>query len=220
MKISYFQSEYYTYLSQSYSIRRPSTPCNHYLQEKAIQFPLDCQQLATAQCIYAHQLQRLGIVDRILWEADEETYLHFPRLQLQLRSFFSSALARLLLLDPAQLVRQRYDKYRQMGQFALLDPAMRAQELARIRAHSAPKPPRKVMAPTSSQTACALLQHVAEEVVTGKLSLHRNRAPPNVQTLAEKLLAGPIAPPPPATASVSIFVPLEIILLLLVLLFH
>ena len=36
---------------------------------KAKQFPLDCQELATAQCIYAHQLQALGVVDTVIWES-------------------------------------------------------------------------------------------------------------------------------------------------------
>jgi len=130
-------------------------------------------------------------VDHILWENEAETYLHFPRLQNQLRGFISSALARLLVLEPAQLVQQRYDKYRKMGQFALLDPTMRAQELARIKSITSAKPSRKAI--TSSTKAavsvCPLLQHVAEEVVGGKMSLHRHKAPPSMQTLAEKLLA-------------------------------
>jgi len=128
-------------------------------KEKASQFPLDCQQLATAQCIYAHQLQQLGIVDHILWENEAETYLHFPRLQNQLRGFISSALARLLVLEPAQLVQQRYDKYRKMGQFALLDPTMRAQELARIKSITSAKPSRKAI--TSSTKAASISMSVA-----------------------------------------------------------
>eukprot|EP00606_Chrysophyceae_sp_TOSAG23-5_P001599 GSChrysophyteH2.ASY1.ANO1.821.1 assembled CDS len=47
---------------------------------KAEQFPLDCQELATAQCIYAYQLKNIGVVDEILWEsADGETYTNFPK---------------------------------------------------------------------------------------------------------------------------------------------
>ena len=37
-------------------------------KHKAIQFPLDCQELATKQGIYANQLKSLGVVDEIIWE--------------------------------------------------------------------------------------------------------------------------------------------------------
>ena len=37
-------------------------------QQKAAQFPKDCQALAAAQGIYANQLQSLGVVDHIIWE--------------------------------------------------------------------------------------------------------------------------------------------------------
>ncbi|CAM9739850.1 unnamed protein product, partial [Ectocarpus sp. 8 AP-2014] len=46
---------------------------------KAEQFPKDCQELATAQQIYANQLKEIGVVDEVIWEpAQGETHEHFP----------------------------------------------------------------------------------------------------------------------------------------------
>lgn len=57
-----------------------------------MQFPIDCQALATAQCIYAHQLKELGVVDEIIWE-EKETYKAFPILRSRIHSFLAKALS-------------------------------------------------------------------------------------------------------------------------------
>ena len=86
---------------------------------KARQFPLDCQELATAQCIYAYQLKDIGVVDEIIWEkaaaADNEggareTYQSFPVLKERIHSFLARSLAQLCALSPDELVAHRYRK--------------------------------------------------------------------------------------------------------------
>ena len=85
---------------------------------KAKQFPLDCQELATAQCIYAYQLKDIGVVDEIIWEkaADKnsssgrETYQSFPVLKERIHSFLTRSLVQLSALAPEELVAHRYRK--------------------------------------------------------------------------------------------------------------
>ena len=85
---------------------------------KAKQFPLDCQELATAQCIYAYQLKDIGVVDEIIWEkaadesssSDRETYQSFPVLKERIHSFLARSLAQLSALSPEELVAHRYRK--------------------------------------------------------------------------------------------------------------
>ena len=83
---------------------------------------MDCQELATAQCIYAYQLKDIGVVDEIIWEkADEaadssssggarETYQAFPVLKERIHSFLARSLAQLSALSPEELVAHRYRK--------------------------------------------------------------------------------------------------------------
>lgn len=82
---------------------------------KAQQFPRDCHELATAQRIYADQLQALGVVDAILVEKDGETFERCPHLQASIRAFVAGALNELAALGPEELVAQRFAKFRAMG---------------------------------------------------------------------------------------------------------
>ena len=92
--------------------------------DKAVQFPLDCQALATAQCIYANQLEKMGVVDEIIWEQAEtdakskETFQSFPVLKARLHSFLQRSLTRLSSLSEAELISHRYSKYRALGTYS------------------------------------------------------------------------------------------------------
>lgn len=93
-----------------------------------MQFPIDCQALAKAQCIYAHQLKSLGVVDTIIWEsdmspsavADRETYKSFPLLKSRIHSFLVQSLQALNGLTEEQLITQRYNKYRALGTYTIM----------------------------------------------------------------------------------------------------
>ena len=169
-------------------------------QEKAEQFPKDCQLLATAQRIYAHQLQQLGIVDHIIWESggeaggdivERETFKSFPRLRSLIRNFISRSLAKLQQLSADELVKQRYQKYRSLGSYAVLDEAQRAAEVDRAKAVS--KKPIAASSAASTGSAgpagCLLIQHLAEEIVLGKQSLYKKLAPSNIQLVAAKVFS-------------------------------
>lgn len=162
-------------------------------KHKAEQFPRDCQALATAQCIYAHQLKDLGVVDFIIWEQTDfangaaasaaaavdgdETYKNFPQLKERISKYIAFALADLQNKSSEELVQQRYRKYRDLGTFALLNEEERVAAIAAAKVASAAgtKPAaRRVAADTS---ASLLIRHLAEETVLGSMSKYRKLAP-------------------------------------------
>ena len=142
--------------------------------DKARQFPLDCQELATAQCIYAYQLKEMGVVDEVIWEtAEGETFESFPVLRARLHAFLQQSLESLSLLNDDEIVAHRYDKFRNLGTFSVLNAEQRAAAVAEAQAKrtEAKRPPKQDTSP------CLLVRHLAEEVVTGAMSRHRNLAP-------------------------------------------
>jgi acetyl-CoA carboxylase carboxyl transferase alpha subunit len=69
-------------------------------EQKAIQFPIDCRQLALLQKVFAVDLLKLGAIDEVLLEVDGENYQHFPILTEKIRNFFLSSLNDLIHLSP------------------------------------------------------------------------------------------------------------------------
>ena len=159
--------------------------------DKAKQFPLDCQALATAQCIYAYQLKEIGVVDEIIWETPEgETFQSFPVLKERLSEFLDRSLTFLCGLNDDEIVAHRYDKFRNLGTFSLLDADARAAAIAEAQTKKSDvkRPAKENVSPT------LLIKHLAEETVCGALSRHRGLAP------ASCPLAPPAAPSLPVTA--------------------
>lgn len=159
--------------------------------DKAKQFPLDCQALATAQCIYAYQLKEIGVVDEIIWETPEgETFQSFPVLKERLSEFLDRSLTFLCGLNEDEIVAHRYDKFRNLGTFSLLDADARAAAIAEAQTKKSDvkRPAKENVSPT------LLIKHLAEETVCGALSRHRGLAP------ASCPLAPPAAPSLPVTA--------------------
>ena len=153
-------------------------------KHKLEQFPKDCQELATAQCIYAHQLQALGVVDEIIWEeegaeADRETYKNFPKLRARIEGFLRASLLNLLPLSTEQLVQQRYGKYRKLGTFSVLDSQQRIEAVEAAKTASAAGSKKRAangsVKPAASFTK--LTQHLAEEAVLGERSKYRKLSP-------------------------------------------
>ena len=97
---------------------------------KAEQFPKDAAALATAQCIYAHQLKQMNVIDEIIYEDVTETNAAFPTTAARIGAFVCDSLARLSALGADALVQQRYDKFRTIGAFQSLGDAEKATWLA------------------------------------------------------------------------------------------
>jgi hypothetical protein len=132
--------------------------------------------LATAQCIYAYQLKSIGVIDEIIWESAEvnETFSNFPILSSRIRNFLATNLKELLKLSTDEIVASRYEKFRTLGTFSLLDDNKRAEALNEAVAKCGKaKPVAKV-----DYSAGKLLQFIAEETVLGNLSRYRKLAPP------------------------------------------
>lgn len=170
-------------------------------KHKAEQFPIDCQALATSQCIYAHQLKSLGVVDFIIWEdidlqngsngastasagAVEETFKSFPQLKERITKYITFAMSDLQARSKQELVEQRYRKYRELGTFALMNADEReaaivaAKSASSAAASSAKKPATATASATASSTAPALIiKHLAEDIVLGTMSKYRKLAP-------------------------------------------
>jgi acetyl-CoA carboxylase carboxyl transferase alpha subunit len=147
---------------------------------KAEQFPKDCQELATAQCIYAYQLKEIGVVDEILWEsADGESHNNFPILSSRIRAFIVRSLEDLENKSGIELVQHRYKKFRALGTFSELDENQRADAVADAVSRSN-RPAREAKKPS---VPSALIKHLAEECVTGVNSRHRGLAPKSCPTM-------------------------------------
>ena len=157
---------------------------------KAKQFPLDCQELAVAQCIYANQLKAIGVVDEIIWEssagADEgkgETFEAFPSLRARIQHFLAGILQRLLALSAEELIAQRYRKYRAMGSFSELDVEQRQEVVQRALEASGPAlaeaaaKKKAAAASAAGEKASVLIAHLAEVTVNGAFSRYRGLAP-------------------------------------------
>ncbi len=163
-------------------------------QHKALQFPKDCQALATAQCIYAHQLKDLGVVDFIIWEdtdmengrnnselvADQlESFKSFPNLKSRIERYIAYSIKNLCNYSSDQLVSQRYRKYRQLGTFALMNEDERKSAIAAAKVASS-SGKKNSRAPNSSVTPSLLMKHLAEEIILGTMSKYRKLAPANM----------------------------------------
>ena len=88
--------------------------------DKAQQFPVDCRALATAQCIYAPALKKLGVIDEIIWETkgrELETHSNFPLLKADITNFILRSLEELSSKGCEDLLSNRYDRFRGMGIF-------------------------------------------------------------------------------------------------------
>jgi hypothetical protein len=176
--------------------------------DKAMRFPAHCQELAKAQCIYADQLQSIGVVDEIIWEQTNvdsapETFKSFPVLKQRIFDFLKRSLTQLLSMSPSELITQRYNKYRKMGTFALIE-SDEARALAIQQAKESVTSPAKKATSTSSQKGndssplSQVLRFIAEETVCGNSSRYRG----NMGGTGKCPEAAPEPPPalPPAEA--------------------
>lgn len=151
--------------------------------DKAARFPADCQELAKAQCIYADQLQAIGVVDEIIWEStstgNNETYLEFPVLKSRVSSFLQKTLQMLLGMSGAELVEHRYRKYRAMGKFAVISSVDERQAIvktAKDRLAASGTANKKIFREKNGipeGPLKQLLHFIAEETVSGNSSRYR-----------------------------------------------
>ena len=145
---------------------------------KARQFPLDCQELATAQCIYAHQLQEVGVVDHIIWEKRQgESFSSFPILRERVTNFLTSSLEALGSLSAEAIVQQRYEKFRKLGTYVSLSEKERADAVKAAKESSGSKLGKRAL--KEDLSASLLVRHLAEDLMSGSMSSFCKLSPPN-----------------------------------------
>eukprot|EP00946_MAST-07B_sp_MAST-7B-sp1_P004555 g4555.t1 len=143
--------------------------------DKAERFPKDCRALAEMQKIYAPQLKDLGVIDEVIWDNENgSSAVDFPELASKITAFIRGSLASLPSKDPEALVAHRFEKFRRMGQYDLLDETERSARVELARSVPAPvRPPRKK--PDGSPSK--LLQYLATRTISGEHSLYKGKAP-------------------------------------------
>ena len=167
---------------------------------KAKQFPLDCQELATVQHIYANQLKELGVVDEIVWEKDgeNETYTNFPVLKSRILAFLAKALTTLEKMDSKALVEHRYKKFRSIGTFLSLDSEARSAAINEAKQKKGPAKAHHTPPIPLSTDLQQLLVHISEETISGLYSRFKGKSPLNCP------LDPPIVPPLATTTNTMI----------------
>ena len=76
------------------------------------------EQAAAALKLTAHDLLKLGIIDGIVEEPDPGAHEHPEETGRNLKRLLLKAFDELFALPPDELLRQRYEKYRRLGEFA------------------------------------------------------------------------------------------------------
>uniref|UniRef100_A0A0G4HNQ6 acetyl-CoA carboxytransferase n=1 Tax=Chromera velia CCMP2878 TaxID=1169474 RepID=A0A0G4HNQ6_9ALVE len=190
-------------------------------EHKAKQFPLDCQELARAQCIYATQLKDLGVVDQVVWEpvhdlgavesSAEETFQNFPKLKSRIEKFLSDSIGVLSSKSVDQLLTERYAKYRSIGTFKLCtseEERQKAVEAAKAASQAAVARGAGKRASTAGdkkggETSAPVIKQLAEETVVGTRSRYLHLAPDHIHEAATALESyfqtHKFDPPPTAT---------------------
>jgi len=79
--------------------------------------PSAASRAAEVMRITAKDLKRLGVIDDIVPEPNGGAHTNHVEAAEMLRPYLERALSELMGVDPAELVNQRYEKFRRMGSF-------------------------------------------------------------------------------------------------------
>jgi acetyl-CoA carboxylase carboxyl transferase alpha subunit len=149
--------------------------------DKAKRFPDDCRSLATMQKIYAPQLKELGVIDQVIWDSGSESHNSFPTLANSITTFILESLVS-LPSDPASLIEHRYNKFRKMGDYDLLNENERKVRVEEARNIPQPnRPPRTK--PNSNKSR--LLNYLTTRTLIGEYSAFKGRCPDISQYVAD-----------------------------------
>ena len=145
-------------------------------------------------------------MDEIIWEEDNEnreTYKNFPILKTRIESFILNALLNLIPLQTEDLIQQRYQKYRKLGTFSILDSSERQQSIQQAKQASV-KPSSVVK--SSSSVPSLFCKKLGEDIVLGERSKWLGKAP---AAMSIPLLLPTVLPPPIQKTSEVIDAPTE-----------
>lgn len=173
-------------------------------EAKAQRFPSDCREIARAQHIYAEDLQKLQVVDRIVWETPGETYLACDTTLGRVKAFLLTALAELSNVSPTDLVYRRRNKFRKMGKFGLGGPlTSRSPEATAAAAAAAAEEEQRRKRRRQAEAAKqplgleyeGILHFLADVVVNGPHSVLYTKVPPGVAPVTALAPSKPLETP-------------------------
>jgi len=181
-KVGMFSNAYYGVISPEGA----ASILGRYKDEahKKLQFQKDCHALATVQKIYPDQLKEIGIVDSIIHEHPGEVYSNFPVTIARLKDFLAKSIIDLCKMSGPELVNQRYNKFRNYGEFATLSESQR-EEIQRNAIEK--NPPQKKEKKLVDYSPIGITKYLAEKTVVGERSRYRGLAPANVAKQSPKL---------------------------------
>ena len=146
-------------------------------QDKAARFPEDCRSLATMQKIYAPQLQELGVIDEVLWDSNNESHENFPSLAKTVEEFIRRSLSTLEDSSPEDIIQQRYNKFRSMGDFDLLTEEERKARVEQARTVPQPVRPDRNAGKAVANAPCRILKYLSDRTISGQYSSLKGKAP-------------------------------------------
>merc|ERR1719443_1450877 len=169
--------------------------------QKKVQFPLDCDELAEAQKIFAPQCKELGITDHVVQEFDGETCESFPRTAASIRKFFTSSLQGLAGLSGDGLINHRAKRYAALGRWDETPPAKALERLSsdehkqRMEKMGGGGRERKA-APAADENIDGMLAYLGDQTIRSDNSLLKGKGP----TLSQKTVSiikppGEFSPP-------------------------
>jgi pyruvate carboxylase len=162
--------------------------------DKAKRFPDDCRALATMQKIYAPQLQELGVVDEVLYDSSAEVHDNFPTLAGTIENFVRKSLSSLSKSSTDDLIQQRYNKFRTMGQFDLLNSEERAARVATARTVPQPVRPNRKAGDAVANAPSRVLKYLSERTISGPYSSLKGKAPAALSSYVPSLATTPVRP--------------------------
>jgi len=137
--------------------------------------------IATSQNIYAPQLKALGVIYDVIWEKAGEDCKNFPNTAKNIVAFVEGSLREMDAMSPAELITQRYGKFRSMGKFK------EYAEEERKALVEAPSDAKRRERPAVPQNA-KLLNFLTEVTLKGDNSLLKGKGPKDCPKTAKLLV--------------------------------
>lgn len=172
--------------------------------QKKVQFPLDCDELAEAQKIFAPQCKELGITDHVVQEFDGETCESFPRTAASIRKFFTSSLQGLAGLSGDGLIDHRAKRYAALGRWDETPPAKALERLSsdehkqRMEKMGGGGRERKA-APAADENIDGMLAYLGDQTIRSDNSLLKGKGP-NLSQKTVSIIKPPGEFSPPSRA--------------------
>ena len=136
------------------------------------------------QRIYASQLKDLGVIDSVIYESSDlneeaDTHENFEGVLERIKEFTVKSLMSLSHLDESQIVENRYQKFRNMGKFDLIDIDQKQEILRSVESLTLKQ--RAIKTKTDSKPS-KILSFISSQTLKSPYSKFKGRAPSIVES--------------------------------------